>query len=59
MRGSSAGLVLIAAFVALFAVLTIAELVSNGPSPLALVSLFILVMFAIGLMGAFRRPPPE
>jgi len=45
------------AFIAAFAFLTFASVSKKG-SPLAsLLSVFILVLFAVGIVGALRNPP--
>lgn len=45
------------AFIVLFAVLTIFDIVENGPNFLSLVSAVVLAMFAFGIVGALRQPP--
>ncbi|MTD45311.1 hypothetical protein GKE82_13700 [Conexibacter sp. W3-3-2] len=45
------------AFTLLLGVFTIADLVDTGPTPLSLVSLIVLAMFAFGIIGALRQPP--
>jgi succinate dehydrogenase hydrophobic anchor subunit len=35
---------------------TISDVIRNGPTPLALVSLLVLAMFAFGIVGALRHP---
>ena len=57
MRG--VGLLLVVAFIALLGVLTAVEIARNGLSPLGVISILVLAMFAIGLIGAFRSPPPD
>ena len=37
-------------------VATVSDVVRNGPTPLALVSLLVLAMFAFGIVGALRHP---
>lgn len=44
-------------FIALFGVLTIFDIVENGPNFLSLVSAVVLAMFAFGIVGALRQPP--
>ena len=52
-----AGLILVAGFVVLLAVLTLVEVSRNGLGPLSVISILIVVMFVIGLLGALRNPP--
>lgn len=51
--------VLVAAlvFIALFAALTVFDIVEHGPNFLTAVSLLILAMFGFGIVGALRQPP--
>lgn len=51
--------VLVAAlvFIALFAVLTVFDIVEHGPNFLTAVSLLVLAMFGFGIVGALRQPP--
>jgi hypothetical protein len=44
-------------FIALFAFLTISVIVREGLSLAGLLSIFILVLFSIGIVGALRNPP--
>ena len=44
-------------FVAGFGALTIADVVSNGPTILSALSLLILAMLGFGIGGALREPP--
>ncbi len=46
-------------FIAGLAALTIRDLVRFGPTPLAIVSILVLVLFMIGIVGALRQPPSE
>jgi hypothetical protein len=50
-------LILVSAFVLLLAALTVVEVRNNGLDFLGVVSILIVLMFAIGLLGAFRNPP--
>ncbi len=48
------------AFVLLFFVLTVLAVVHNGPDPvLTPLSVLILVMLALGIIGALRERPPR
>jgi hypothetical protein len=44
-------------FIAAFAVLTVFDIVQNGPNFLSAVSLLVLAMFGFGIVGALRQPP--
>jgi len=44
-------------FIAAFAVLTVFDIVENGPNFLSAVSLLVLAMFGFGIVGALRQPP--
>jgi hypothetical protein len=46
-------------FMALLASLTADDIVRNGVTPLAVVAILILILFAIGIVGALRQPPSE
>lgn len=35
---------------------TVSDVVRNGPTPLAIVSLLVLAMFLFGIVGALRHP---
>lgn len=50
-------LVIVLAFVTLFAGLTIAVIVESGLDVLTVTSLVILGMFGFGVIGALREPP--
>lgn len=50
-------LLIVLAFITLFAGLTIAVIVRSGLDILSLVSLVILGMFGFGVVGALRQPP--
>jgi hypothetical protein len=47
------------AFTAFFAFLTLYDAVENGISFLTIVSLGVLVLFAVGILGALAQPPDE
>lgn len=44
-------------FIAIFAALTLFDIVENGPNFLSAVSLLVLAMFGFGIVGALRQPP--
>lgn len=44
-------------FITGFAVLTVFDVVENGPNFLSAVSLLVLAMFGFGIVGALRQPP--
>jgi hypothetical protein len=44
-------------FIAGFAALTVIAVVEQGFSPASLISLLILVLLAVGIVGALRNPP--
>ena len=44
-------------FIAAFAFLTFASVVEGGFTLASLLSVFILVLFAVGIVGALRNPP--
>jgi hypothetical protein len=44
-------------FIAGFAFLTYRALSEQGVTPLGLVSVFIIVLLAVGIIGALRNPP--
>lgn len=44
-------------FIAGFGVLTVFDIVQNGPNFLSAVSLLVLAMFGFGIVGALRQPP--
>ncbi len=50
-------LVVVLAFIVLFAGLTISVIVRNGLDPLTVISVVILAMFGFGVVGALRQPP--
>jgi hypothetical protein len=47
------------AFIVLLGVLTVLDFVRNGVTPLGIVSVFVVVLFTVGIVGALRRPPTE
>jgi hypothetical protein len=47
------------AFTAFFAFLTFYDIVKNGVDVLAIVSLGVLVLFAVGIVGALASGPDE
>lgn len=47
------------AFTAFFAFLTLYDAVENGVSFLTIVSLGVLVLFAVGILGALAQGPDE
>ncbi len=47
------------AMIAILGGLTIAVAVLEGPDPLTAVSLLVLALFAFGIVGALREPPPS
>jgi len=44
-------------FIALFGVLTVVDMIVNGPNFLSAVSALVLAMFGFGIVGALRQPP--
>ena len=50
-------LVLALVFIAGFAALTISAIAEQGLSAAAVISIFILVQLAVGILGALRNPP--
>ncbi|WP_372791472.1 hypothetical protein [Paraconexibacter sp.] len=46
-----------AVFIIGFAVLTVFDILANGPNFLTAVSLLVLAMFGFGIVGALRQPP--
>ena len=47
------------AFIAILASLTVYVALTSGISILTPVALLVLALFATGVIGALRRPPPE
>ena len=56
-RGAILGAALL--FIAILASLTVYVAVTSGISVLTPVALLVLALFATGVVGALRRPPPE
>ena len=50
-------MVVVLVFIAGFAFLTVAAIVEEGFSVASVLSIFILVLFAVGIVGALRNPP--
>lgn len=46
-------------FTAFFAFLTLYDAVENGVSFLTIVSLGVLLLFAVGILGALAQPPKD
>ena len=46
-------------FIAFFAFLTVAAIFEQGFTPASAISIFILVLFGIGIVGALRNPPRQ
>lgn len=46
-------------FISGFAFLTVAAAIEQGVTAATLISIFILVMLAVGIVGALRNPPPQ
>jgi len=46
-------------FIALLAALTVVDVIHYGVSALDVVAVLILVLFATGIVGALRHPPPS
>ena len=46
-------------FIAVFAFLTVAAVIEQGLTVASLLSAFILVLLAIGIVGALRNPPGQ
>jgi hypothetical protein len=46
-------------FMGLLAVLTVFDAIDNGINALDAVSILVLALFATGVIGALRHPPPE
>jgi hypothetical protein len=45
-------------FIAMLAALTVVDVIHYGVSLLDVVAVLILVLFATGIVGALRHPPP-
>lgn len=52
-------LFIVLVFIAGFAVLTIGEIAEQGLTAAGLISVLILLMLAVGIIGAMRHPPPR
>ncbi len=46
-------------FIALLATLTVEDFVRRGVTAVSILAVLIIVLFAIGIVGALRTPPPE
>ncbi|HXB17148.1 MAG TPA: hypothetical protein VNV44_15550 [Solirubrobacteraceae bacterium] len=46
-------------FIAGFAFLTVAAAVEQGVTVASIISAFILLLLAVGIVGALRNPPPR
>lgn len=46
-------------FITFFAFLTVAAIIEQGFTPASAISIFILVMFGTGIVGALRNPPRQ
>jgi hypothetical protein len=46
-------------FIAGLATLTVTDFVNNGVTVVGVLAVLILVLFAVGIVGALRHPPPE
>jgi hypothetical protein len=57
MRGPILALALV--FIAILAALTVLDVVHNGFNGLDVVAAAILGLFAVGIVGALRNPPPQ
>ena len=55
----SAVLVLVLAFIVLFASLTITVIAQSGLDPLTALALFFLVVIAVPVIGSLFNPPPD
>jgi hypothetical protein len=52
-------LALVLVFIAGFAFLTVASIIEQGLTAAAVLSIFILVLVAVGVVGALRNPPQD
>lgn len=59
MNGRTAALLASLAFIGFMAFLTISVAISDGVTPLVVLSFGILIMFGIGIVGALTTPPEE
>jgi hypothetical protein len=55
----SAVLVVVLAFIVLFASLTISVIAQSGLDPLSALALFFLVVIAVPVIGSLFNPPPD
>jgi hypothetical protein len=55
----SAVLVVVLAFIVLFASLTISVIAQTGLDPLSALALFFLVVIAVPVIGSLFNPPPD
>ena len=46
-------------FIAVLATLTVSDVINNGVTPIAVVSVMILGFFSVAIVGALREQPPE
>ena len=46
-------------FISGFAFLTVAAAIEQGVTAATVISIFILIMLAVGIVGALRNPPPQ
>jgi hypothetical protein len=46
-------------FIGLLAALTVSDFVRNGVTGLGVLSVLVLLLFAIGIVGALRHPPDQ
>lgn len=54
-----AALVVVLAFIVLFASLTISVIAQSGIDPLSGLALFFLVVIGVPVIGSLLRPPPD
>ena len=59
MNARTAALVASLALIGLLAFLTISVMISDGLTPLVVISLLILGMLGLGVVGALTTPPEE
>ncbi len=46
-------------FIVVLGALTISDFVNNGVTVVGILAVLILVLFAVGIVGALRQPPQE
>ncbi len=46
-------------FIGLMAALTVSDFVHNGVTGLGVVSVFVLILFSFGIVGALLHPPDQ